>query len=274
METRIFSSVVGLGIAWATVTTTLFTNHTANATDPAGYYTDPATGIVYRQVTKTVERPIVETKMETQQQTVFQPQTVTEVKPETQTVFTPVINYHWEPRLEGRWNPFRQPTVSYHHVPRAHWQAQQQVINRTQTKTEWVAEQRTVEIPKRLVRIEREQQVDYEPVGRVAPSSPVSPNPSSAIAARLRPMESGTRIEPLSSTGAYAATTVMPSPMIASTAGSVGRMTSDPPQRSPSQGGLRGQDLAPGASIGYGQALPPVNGATGVVGLPAMSVWR
>ena len=274
MNTRILSPVVGLGIAFATITTTLLTNPSIHAEDAAGYYTDPATGIVYRQVTKTVERPVVETTMETQEQTQLRPQTVTETKPEVRTVFTPVIDYHWEPRLEGRWNPFRQPTVAYRHVPRAHWQAQQQVINRTQTRTEWVTEKRTVQVPKRLTRIERERKIDYEPVGRVAPQRTPA-DTSNGLASRLRPMDSGTRIEPLSTPRYYAAPTpIISTTAIASTSGSVGRMTSDPPRRSASQGGLRGTELYPTAPTGYGQALPPVSGGAGVAALPVMGMWR
>ena len=274
MNTRILSPVVGLGIAIATISTTLLTHPSARAADAAGYYTDPSTGIVYRQVTKTVERPVVETRMETQQQTQLRPQTVTESKPEVRTLYTPVIEYQWEPRLEGRWNPFRQPTVAYRHVPRARWQAQQQVVNRTQTRTEWVAENRTVQVPKRLTRIEREQKIDYEPVGRVAPQRAPS-DVSNGLASRLRPMDSGTRIEPLSTPRYYTSPTpTVASTAVVSTSGSVGRMTSDPPRRSASQGGLRGTDLYPATTTGYGQALPPVSGGSGVAALPGMGMWR
>tara|TARA_R110002049_G_scaffold4601_5_gene32750 strand:+ start:1047776 stop:1048570 length:795 start_codon:yes stop_codon:yes gene_type:complete len=264
-----------MGIALAGLTTALFTSQTSHAADAAGYYTDPATGIVYRQVTKTVERPVVETKVETQEQTVFHPQTVTETKPEARTVFTPVVDYHWEPRLEGRWNPFRQPTVAYRHVPRARWQAQQEIVNRTETRTQWVAEKRTVDVPKLVQRIEREQKVDYEPVGRVAPAGADPPGASNALASRLRPMDSGTRVEPLSAPQYYVSPTpTIAATAIASTSGSVGRMTSDPPRRTASQGGLRGTELYPTAPAGYGQALPPTSTGTGVAALPVMSLWR
>ena len=82
-----------------------------------GYFTDPATGIVYRKVAKTIERPVIETKVQSRNQTIYRPQTVTETKPEARTVYQPVVEYKWEPRLHGRWNPFQRPTVAYHHVP-------------------------------------------------------------------------------------------------------------------------------------------------------------
>ena len=171
MRCRIFSGVVSryLFVAAAATASATITSP-AQAQGSAGLYTDDASGIVYRKVTRTVERPVVETKVEQREQTLYRPQTVTETRPENRTVYTPVLQYQWEPRVHGRWNPFRQPTVAYHQVPRCHWEAQNQVVQRTNTRTEWVAEKRTIDVPQRIVRMEREQTVDYEPVGRVAPA--------------------------------------------------------------------------------------------------------
>src|SRR5690606_9965541 len=63
------------------------------------YYTDPETGIVYRKVHRTIERPVVETQVKAQESTVYRPETVVEVRPETRTVYSPVVSYGWEPRL-------------------------------------------------------------------------------------------------------------------------------------------------------------------------------
>ena len=242
MSTRIFSWVVGRALP-ATAAMVMFAGVcTAQNT---GYYTDEATGIVYRQVTKTVEKPVVETKIETREQTVYRPQTVTETKPEARTVYTPVLEYKWEPRLEGRWNPFRQPTVAYHHVPTTRWEARAEVVNRTNMRTEWVAEKRTVDVPQRLVRMEREQKVEYEPVARVAPKQDPA---STAIAARLKPLDSNTPIQPLATSAPVVA---YQAPRIA--ASSVGRLASDPPRRSSSQTGMR----SPGPVSKYGGRARP-----------------
>ncbi len=231
------------------------------AQDNSGYYTDPVSGIVYRQVSRTVERPVVETKVQKEERTVFRPRTVTETKPETRTVFTPVVQHQWEPRLHGRWNPFRQPTVAYHHVPVARWETRSEVVTNTQSRTEWVAEKQTVEVPQRIVRIERDRQTDFEPVGRVAPAA-VQPAVSQQIASRLRPLESNTAVQPLAS-----ATQTLPGNM--TTFGSIGRFASDPPQRSIGQGGMRATELY--RTSGHGQILQPSTGL-GVAGLPTL--WR
>ena len=131
MNTRILSPVVGLGIACATITTTLFTFQSIQAADAAGYYTDPATGIVYRQVTKTVETARQRDQdRNARTNDSSDPKRSPNQTGDAEPSYTPVVEYQWEPRLEGRWNPFRQPAVAYRHVPRTHWQAEQQVINR------------------------------------------------------------------------------------------------------------------------------------------------
>jgi hypothetical protein len=221
------------------------------------FYTDPATGIVYRKVTRTVERPISETKVETQSQTFYRPETITETKPSMRTVYVPVVENNWETRIHGRWNPFQQPTVAYHQVPKTRWEPRSETIQNTQVRTQWVAENRSVEVPRQIVRMEREQKVDFEPIGRVAP--PTASHPNSDIAARLRPLDANQRIEPIGGPMTAAPVTSIAStytaPRIA--AGTVGRMTSDPTQRSLSQIGLRAQELLPSTGTPQSQAFTP-----------------
>lgn len=262
MSARIFSRCASRGLAL--VAATIVISSSASAQSGAGYFTDPSTGIVYQKVTKTVERPVVETKTETRDQTIYRPQTITETKPEARTIYRPVLEYTWEPRVHGRWNPFQRPTVAYHHVPNTRWEASNEVVERTNTRTEWVAERRTIEVPRQVVRMEREQKVDYEPVGRVAPQQQgAPPAASTAVASRLRPLSSGTRIESFGRFGA---------PRVA--ASTVGRMTSDPPRRSTGQGGLRPTDLAPSGSTIRAQALPPASTGVGIANLPSIPFFR
>lgn len=250
---RFFSTVAGTLVCGSScLLSTLAVAQAPAAASPSGYFTDPQTGIVYRKVTRTVETPVTETKMEKRTQTVFKPQTVTETKPVSRTVYTPVIENRWEPRVHGRWNPFTAPTVAYHHVPRTHWTTRQETVQQTQVKTNWVPENQTVEVPTQLVRMQTQQKVDYEPVGRVAPPADTV---QSAIASRLRPLQPNERIAPTGSpvtsiAAAPSATYTTPGytpPRIA--ANSIGRMTSDPPRRTISQGGLRANELVPNRGV-------------------------
>lgn len=233
------------------------TNHSA-------YYTDPATGIVYRKVHRTIERPVMQTEVKPQESTIYRPETVVEVTPEKRTVYSPVVSYGWEPRVRGRWNPFVRPTLQYEHVPRTHWEARSETVERRQARTNWVAERRRVDVPQQVVKIQREEKVDYEAVGRVAPQPAAPPNSAqsaeAALAARLRPIDASTPIAPFSATGSTQY------PMVAS--------QTLPPytgsSRSSEQTGLRATDLNSSGNGGYATPLPPVGIATN----PLQPLWR
>ncbi len=286
---------------------TFVDGRSASGEDKPGFYTDPATGIVYRKVIRTVERPVVSTKIEKKEQTVFRPETVTEKVPETQTVFAPVTEHAWQPVLHGRWNPFRQPVVTYHHVPVTSWRQKSNTVTRTQTRTNWVAEKRMVDVPQRIVSMKREEKVDFEAVGRVAPPAQATPpGVSTQIASRLRPLDSKTSVQPMRQPSGYAsgwtprtynlannsrgysgygtsfgntpyssvanrsqANFPSTAPRVAS---SLGRLTSDPPRRTTDQGGMRATDLYPRTQ--YSGSLPPVSGGTGIANLPGMRFFR
>lgn len=148
------------------------------AAEDSNLITDPATGIVYRKQYKTVERPVVETRMEQKVVTVSTPQTVNELEPVSQTYFTPVVRYGLEPRWHGLWNPFAPDTLAYHYVPRTQWEARTETYNRVRSSTQWVAEQRVVNEPTRVVRMEKQQQAELVAVGVTTPTAAPSIGPS------------------------------------------------------------------------------------------------
>ncbi len=204
MNTRILSWVVNRVVLLAimAITISVFSSK-ASGQSNSGYLTDPETGIVYRKVTKTIETPVVETHVDSREQTVYRPQTVTETRPHARTIYSPVVEYKWEPRVYGRWNPFRQPSVGYQHVPHATWEARNEIVHRTNTRTEWVAERRTVETPTKIVRMQREQKVEFEPVGRVSQPQLGPPSATDALASRLQPMDNLSAIQPLGQSSIY-----------------------------------------------------------------------
>lgn len=282
MKARILSWVVGRGhtsLAVAVMTTigtaNLWGPSNLWSQSPTGLQVDPQTGLVYQKVQRTIERPVVETKLESREQTVYTPKTVHETRPESRTVYTPIVEHVWQPRLSGRWNPFQQPTVTYQHVPQTRWEARNEVIHRTQSRTEWTAEKRKVDVPQQIVRMQREQKVEYEVVGRVAPPGQASPSATEALASRLRPLDDTTPVQSLGTTPGtqYAATPGFTQTRIA--ASTVGRMQSDPPRRSYSQGGIAPTNLYPsGSTTVRGQALPPNGGGVGIANLPTLPFFR
>ncbi len=242
MQNRIFSMAAALMAAGLSFTGTEF--H-ATAQDSGGFVTDPATGIIYRPVTRTIERPVVETQIRKEERTVYRPETVTDTTTETRLLYTPVVEYRWEPRLHGRWNPFQQPTVAYHHVPTTRWETRSEVIPRTTLRTQYVAETRTVDVPYQVARIQRETRVDLEAVENV--NRAAFGNVSTQVAARLRPLDRNEMVQALASTT---------------------QMASDTGGRTTTWGGIRATELQPT----YSQPLPPPS--TGVAGLPVLQMWR
>lgn len=222
----------------------------------SGRFVDPETGIVYEKVQKTVERPVYETQMRTQETTTYRPETVVTTRPENRTVYSPVVSYGWEPRMANRWNPFVQPTVVYDYKPRTHWEARTETVERREVATNWVAETRKQDIPTQVVRLQREVKEEMAPVGRVAPQTQTAPpnSPEAAIAARLRPLPSSTQVQ------TYSGSTV------------ASNYANNGSSRNSMQSGLRPNDLAPQSSPSYSMPLPPSSSGIGVAGLPAM--WR
>ena len=134
MTGRILSKVTQqLAVLLSAGTSLLLTSALAHS--QTGYFTDPETGIVYRKISRTVEKPVVETKIRQQSEIVYRPHTVTETKPENRTVLTPVVRYTWKPKLTGRWNPFRPPSIRYEQVPHTTWESRTEVFQNTTTTT-------------------------------------------------------------------------------------------------------------------------------------------
>ncbi|MEL6105012.1 MAG: hypothetical protein AAFU85_03205 [Planctomycetota bacterium] len=222
---------------------------------------DDATGQAYRQVVREVPRSVVEHRMEPQEQMVYRPETVAQSTPEVRRVYTPVVEYKWRPQVLNRWNFFRDPVVAYRQIPETHWEARDQVINRTTWQTQWVAEKRTVQVPRSYVRNTTEKRIDLEPVG-YAVREPAS-TPASTVAARLRPLPAGTRVVPYPTT----ASTI---PQVASN--TVGRATSEQPLRSSNQRGMRTNVLIPSGTPGA--PLDTMQSGIGVATVPSYSFRR
>jgi hypothetical protein len=256
MKNRIFSLSAALLAANLSFTSL---GIAVNAVAADALVTDPTTGIVYRQEVRAIETPVVDTQIKKEERVLYRPQTITDVKNEARTTYTPVVEYKWEPRLHGRWNPFTQPTIAYHHVPVTRWEAKSEVIPRTTTRTEWVAEKQVIEVPTRTVRIERTNKTDYVAVGKVAPASLAQqPTVSDQIASRMRPLDSNMSVQPFMGTPQ--------SPF-----GGVSQIANDQSSRDFGQSGMRAIELYRNASSN--QLLPPSSGA-GVAGFPIRPFWR
>ena len=225
------------------------------------------------KVTKTVERPVVETKVEQREQTVFRPQTVTETTPAVAN------RLHSGSRVQVGTESHRplEPISSTDRClpscpPSPLGSSQRGGSTQPTHAPSGSQEKRTIDVPQRIVRMQREQKVDYEVVGRVSPQQGESTRASRARSRRVfAPWTPTHRSNPLGQTDRYAGSTFTPGRVSAST---VGRLTSDPPRRTAGQGGMRAQELSPVASGLRGQALPPVSNGVGVANMRALPFFR
>jgi hypothetical protein len=110
-------------------------------------YENGPDGITYRVTKQVVQRSIPTTEYQTREQKLYRPQMRTEYQSYQQTYLTPVTEYHWVPRLRGRWNPFMPPYWAHGLTPTTRWEARPATVQVPVARTEWVEETRTTQIP-------------------------------------------------------------------------------------------------------------------------------
>jgi hypothetical protein len=102
-------------------------------------------GVTY-QVTRS-PKSIPVTEMRTEQHTTYAPQTRTEYQSYQQTYVTPVTQYQWVMRQRGQWNPFGRPYWATELQPVTTWQTSQGTVQVPQTRTDWVRNEVTRQVP-------------------------------------------------------------------------------------------------------------------------------
>lgn len=166
-------------------------------------------GVTYRETRERILRPLTETRYEERQQTVYREQYVTEVRETSRPVPVAITEYRWEAYWEGRWNPFRQPTLAYRLVPYTRWEVRNEVVREPVTRRDLVPETRVTRVP-----ITTRRMVEEEVIRRVAVDS--APPGTSTVArspGEHAPTERTVRREPI---------------------GGVARLDNDPPRESSS----------------------------------------
>jgi hypothetical protein len=142
-------------------------------------------GGVRFQVTRT-PTSIPVTEMRTEQHKTFVPQTTTQYQSYQQTYVTPVTQYQWVARQRGAWNPFQRPYWTTELQPVTTWQASQGTVQVPTTRTDWVENNITRQVPVTTYQTVMSERRD--PVGVSAPSG------GTAIASRPSGTYGGTQM--------------------------------------------------------------------------------
>lgn len=103
-------------------------------------------GGVTFQVTRT-PKSIPVTEMRTEQHKTYVPQTTTQYQSYQQTYVTPITQYQWVARQRGQWNPFVRPYWTTELQPVTTWQASQGTVQVPMTRTDWVENNVTRQVP-------------------------------------------------------------------------------------------------------------------------------
>jgi hypothetical protein len=83
------------------------------------------------------------------EEVVYRSRLTTEYRPVQRTIVVPRVEYVYEQRLHGWWNPFVEPHVAYHLVPRTRWETRQQTVQLPVTYWEMVRDTEFVQKPVR-----------------------------------------------------------------------------------------------------------------------------
>ncbi len=141
---------------------------------------------VTRHVVKT-QMPV--TVMQDRQQTVHTPKVSTETITHKQVYSVPFTQYEVVPVLQNRWNPFEEPYYTYETQLVTRYQEQVVDVQIPVSKTEWVTETKTVQVPVTEYRMgEREIVTRVALTGGETGKTFASTQPTTAAPASLQPL--------------------------------------------------------------------------------------
>jgi hypothetical protein len=151
--------------------------------DDVRYYEE--NGITYRETTRTVQRPILETHYEDKQQTVYTSQPNTQMQSVQRTVQVPVSQYVAVPYWVNRYNPFATPYQAVRYELQTHWETRVENVQVPVTQYNSVPQTQTVKVPVTTQRMASEQQISRVAVSaRPATGSDPFANGNNAVASR------------------------------------------------------------------------------------------
>lgn len=163
---------------------TSIVGHAAAIAEEVRYYEKD--GVTYRESRTTVHRPVTETQMRQSTQTVYRQERTSEIREQVRTWWSPTVEYHSEPYLVGRWNPFVRPYFSSRFVPQTRWEQRSEVIQVPVTTCRMVPESRTVKVPVTVRRWVPEEVIRRVAVRGQPPTlAPLSPTPTLTDADRI-----------------------------------------------------------------------------------------
>lgn len=136
--------------------------------DEVRYYEQ--NGVTYQETRRKVQRPLVQTALTQQQQTVYRQQVSTEYRDVQRTYYVPITENRVQTYWHRRLNPFAPPYLAQKVVPVTRWELRGDVVKVPYTRTDYVPQVVTVQVPTSTQRM-----VEDEIITRVAVGVPQAP---------------------------------------------------------------------------------------------------
>lgn len=113
-----------------------------------------ANGQTWREVHRTIQQPVTETRCLERQRLVYQETCDVQMCDTVRTYTVPVTEYRWESYWKGRYNPFVQPYLAQRLVPYTRWETRTETVKVPVTRRQVVPVTQSIKVPYTTQRIE------------------------------------------------------------------------------------------------------------------------
>ncbi|HEX7447663.1 MAG TPA: hypothetical protein VF306_08965 [Pirellulales bacterium] len=113
-----------------------------------------ANGQTWREVHRTIQQPVTETRCLERQQLVYRETCDVQMCDTTRTYTVPVTEYRWESYWKGRYNPFVQPYLAQRLVPYTRWETRTETVKVPVTRRQVLPVTQTIKVPYTTQRVE------------------------------------------------------------------------------------------------------------------------
>jgi hypothetical protein len=144
-------------------------------------------GIKYQETTRTLQRPITETRYEDQEYTAYNDRYTTEMQEVQRTYQVAVTQNQWVPGYQRTWNVFAPPVLSYRLMPVTRMENRTETVRIPVTKHESIPSRQVRKVPVTKTHIAQEEHTSRVPIGTVGDGG--------ALVANRNDTGGGTRME-------------------------------------------------------------------------------
>ena len=151
-------------------------------------------GIKYHETTRTIQRPITETRYEDQEYTAYNDRYTTEMQEVPRTYQVAVTQNQWVPGYQRTWNVFAPPVLSYRLMPVTRYETRTEVVKIPVTRHESIPTRQVRKVPVTKTHLAQEEHTSRVPIGTVGDGGTLTASRADAGGTKLEsdPPRTGT----------------------------------------------------------------------------------